>query len=278
MNNDPWLELEQTLDLAAPRYSRRDGGSCLVCKRGPHTITCPSPPLWWSRCWTCDTRWPAPRQNFLRRGGADPDPDIDDDPEVRALKDDLVYSEMVSLAACHQLVCVFPTEGVSMKTMKSTDPVFLIDPWPTTPGVRRRHDPFGDPDNPHEAPAHWDQMMPATRERLGAVFVESDPPGIELGPWRRLRARFWTGAQMGEDATLTTSLAPYYIEDPEERKRWEQAAAELVRATASSPASLIAQALRKIQKGGGALAMLRAHRDRLSAQIAALEASGMVAR
>jgi hypothetical protein len=83
---------------------------------------------------------------------------------------------------------------------------------------------------------------------------------------------------MGEDATLTTSLAQYNIEDPEERKRWEQAAAELVRATASSPASLIAQALRKIQKGGGALAMLRAHRDRLSAQIAALEASGMVAR
>src|SRR4051812_45663445 len=104
-------------------------------------------------------------------------------------------------------------------TVDKTTELQRFDPWHGTEPARRYL-----PDDPETAPMGWHSLTATTREIVGWVLTEPEQTsaalgGLALGPWRRLRARFLSAADMGESAALQSAVSQYYIDDLKERQR-----------------------------------------------------------
>ena len=143
------------------------------------------------------------------------------------------------------------TTGASMfkKKTSGTDPnadleLALCDPFR---GLKEG----GDTTDPTTAPSGWSKLSPDSADRAGLALLEGDPPVIPagipmLGPARRLRARSLRGGDGADGSAVSEALAPYFIDDPVERKRWQKAAAEV---QAAGPL-LLTHASWKLKEGG----------------------------
>lgn len=208
----------------------------------------------WAICSPCQWPWPVGEDLF----------DVPDD------IDEMMYDYFFGLVAdAFAAAGDLQRKGRSDMMTTKRDSAFLVDPWVGAESAN------SNPDLPHEPPLGWRALTLPTRERIAAVLLEREVSvdGAGLGPWRRLVARYTKAAEMGENAALTAALAAFWDPDSEAREAWRKAAAELQR---EHQVMMLGIAERKLVKGGDVLTMLRARRDALDQQIAALEGRALV--
>jgi len=210
----------------------------------------------WALCGCCALRWPITTDRF--------NVPADDDQEL--------YAYSFEILAEAQMAEPSQSTGVATMKRSTIDPRARFDPWvgqsPTTRGG-------SNPDDPEAPPTNWFALSAESRGRLGVVLTEDDPPGVKLGPWRRLRARYLKAEDQGEAAAFNELIAPYYITDPIERAKWANVERELSnRSLFPNPTTLIDLATRKLRgKHGklGALELLRLRRAAIDVEISRLE-------
>jgi hypothetical protein len=129
----------------------------------------------------------------------------------------------------------------------STMPEVLnVDPWPDA-----ARDPDAKLDDPTVAPFHWFRLKPDTRGRLGGVLIEL----LDEYPDRRRPRDFAFLAHRGWERVRADHSAGLDLQHHPE---------------ISSPLAIIVEAVRKLLVAGDVEATLRARRDAIDQQLAAL--------
>ncbi len=259
-----FADLQRAAERFGPRYDVKYR-SCPSCGLGgtqPAVLVTPgqddnSPrhSVTWMLCGFCGTAWPAGEDLF-------------DVPPAPRDVEESVYAFFFNEIAVAEVFQ--PFKGASMfrkKTAPGGDPnadlaAALFDPWHGVPPSRKN-----DPDDVSTPPAGWDRLHPDSRARVGLTLLEADPPGVQAGPWRRLRARHLRGGDGGDGQAMSDVLLPYFISDPIERRKWLKAEVEV----GDQGPYLLVHALRKLRASGDLLTTLRARREELDAQIVRLE-------
>jgi len=215
----------------------------------------------WALCTFCSLRWPVGE-------GLSEKPAEMDDPDMFA---DFIFM----LAAADAPPDFNNHTGVTVQKPTKPEPgVLMFDPWGAAVALGTK--PNSNPADPVAPPSAWPLLSPETRVRAAFVVMEPDPPGLNIGPWRRLRGRFMEELDHAESPSVAEAIRTYFIEDFQERLKWKTAAAEI--AAPLVGIGLFDLVARKLRVGDGLESALLKQRADIDKAIARLQQLRQVAR